>query len=242
MRVAAALTFGMLLSAAAAPVAGAEVQLSLQNGHVSIVATDATVRQILTEWARVGQIKIVNVERIPGGPMTLQLTDVAEKQALEILLRSVSGYMAAARTVAVANLSQFDRIVVMPTLPAPRAANAPVPVFQQPQAAPPPDDVVENERGGANMPGLPPGTGPVFNPFPQPQIINPQQGSANGPGAVPQALPPSGGPGEPSVVPGTAPASPFGGTPRPGMIAPTPPPQPGQPGAPVPRPRGPEGA
>ena len=53
--------------------ASADVQLTMQNGRVSIVAKDATVRQILTEWARVGQTKIVNVERVPGGPMTLEL-------------------------------------------------------------------------------------------------------------------------------------------------------------------------
>jgi hypothetical protein len=41
--------------------------LSIHDGRVSIVAKDATVRQILTEWARVGRTKIVNVERIPGG-------------------------------------------------------------------------------------------------------------------------------------------------------------------------------
>ena len=51
----------------------AEVQLIIRNGQVSLVAKDATVRQILTEWARVGQTKIVNVERIPGGPITLEL-------------------------------------------------------------------------------------------------------------------------------------------------------------------------
>ena len=58
----------------------------MQDGRVSIVAKDATVRQILTEWARVGQTKIVNVERIPGGPMTIELTNVPEAHALEILL------------------------------------------------------------------------------------------------------------------------------------------------------------
>jgi len=51
-----------------ASTASADVHLTMHDGRVSIVAKDATVRQILTEWARVGQTKIVNVERIPGGP------------------------------------------------------------------------------------------------------------------------------------------------------------------------------
>src|SRR5947208_12216954 len=94
--------------------ASADVNLTMQNGRVSLVAKDATVRQILTEWARVGQTKIVNVERIPGGPITLELKDVPEQEALEVLLRSVSGYMAAPRATVVANASAFDRIIVMP--------------------------------------------------------------------------------------------------------------------------------
>src|SRR5438067_3086463 len=82
---------------AAAPAARAEVQLSLRNGRVTIVAKDATVRQILAEWARVGRTKIVNGERIPGGPLTLELRDVPEGEALDVLLRSLSGYIAAPR-------------------------------------------------------------------------------------------------------------------------------------------------
>src|SRR5678815_3687052 len=96
--------------------ASADVQLTMQSGRVSLIAKDATVRQILTEWARVGQTKIVNVERLPGGPITLQLDNVTESQALEILLRTLSGYITAPRPVDVANLSHFDRIIIMPTL------------------------------------------------------------------------------------------------------------------------------
>src|SRR5919204_4071305 len=99
----------------AASAAFADVQLSLQDGRVTLVAKDATVRQILTEWARIGQTKIVNVERIPGGPVTLELTNVPEQEALDVLLRSLSGYMAAPRAVRAEGLSHFDRIVVMPT-------------------------------------------------------------------------------------------------------------------------------
>ena len=40
---------------------------------------------------------IVNVERITGGPITLKLDDVPEKQALDIILRTIPGYMALPR-------------------------------------------------------------------------------------------------------------------------------------------------
>src|SRR5512142_2498287 len=102
----------------------ADVQLSINDGRVSLVAKDATVRQILAEWSRVGQTRIVNAERVPGGPVTLELHDVPEAQALDTILRSVSGFMAAPRAVPVANASRFDRIIVMPTSAAPASAPA----------------------------------------------------------------------------------------------------------------------
>jgi len=48
------LAFGAAALLLPVTTASADVQLTMQNGHVSIVAKDATVRQILTEWARVG--------------------------------------------------------------------------------------------------------------------------------------------------------------------------------------------
>src|SRR5580765_4452320 len=90
-----------------ASAASADVQLTIQNGRVTLVAKDATVRQILSEWARVGQTKIVNVERIPGGPVTLELRDVPELEALDVLLRTLSGYMAAPRVSYTPDTSQF---------------------------------------------------------------------------------------------------------------------------------------
>jgi len=107
--------------------AHADVQLTMRNGHVTLVAKDATLRQILAEWARVGNTQIVNGDRVPGGPISLELSDMPEKQALDILLRSVSGYLAAPRQSPLPNASYFDRIFVVPTATAPRTAvsNAP---------------------------------------------------------------------------------------------------------------------
>src|SRR5438045_9123929 len=124
-----------------ASTASAEVQLSILNGRVSLKAKDATLRQIMQEWARVGQTKVVNVERIPGGPINLELIDVPEAEALDVLLRTVSGYIAAPRlTAAASNVSKFDRILVMAT------AVAPPPAVSAPSAAPlvqPPPPVVD---------------------------------------------------------------------------------------------------
>jgi hypothetical protein len=206
---------------ALASTASAEVQLTMQNGRVSLVAKDATVRQILAEWARVGQTKIVNVERVPGGPITLELTNVTEAQALDVLLRALSGYITAPRPIAVANLSHFDRIIIMPTLAAARPAtlSAPPPVFQQtPQFTPAPADDPDDDKPAPNVtvPGAP--RGPVFNPFPQP-AVSPQTPQPGGP--VPQQAP--AGQQTPSGQASPVPMAPYGGVAVPGMVAPPPP-------------------
>jgi len=241
MHVLAGLLVVFLLTSASA---FAEVKVSMHDGRVTIVAKDATLRQILTEWARVGQTKIVNVERVPGGPMTLELTEMPEPQALDLLLRSVSGYMAAARPTAVANLSQFDRVVVMATSAAPRQALSPVassPAFPQPQfnqPQPSAEDDADDQRPAQNVP-MPNGAvqnprGPVFNTFPQPQVVNPQMPPSAMPGVVggvPQAMPQAQMPQhqvpQQQAPAGAYPTAPFGGVAIPGMVV-QPPQQPGQ--------------
>src|ERR1700730_5524362 len=52
--------------------AHAEVHLTIRDGRVTLNAAGATVHDILAEWAKIGQTKIVNAERIAGGPLTLQ--------------------------------------------------------------------------------------------------------------------------------------------------------------------------
>src|SRR5262249_1633468 len=117
--------------------------------------------------ARVGQTRVVNAERIPGGPMTVQLTDVPEEQALDLLLRNVSGYVAAPRPTMVSTLSRYDRILVMPTAAAARqplvAAAAVSPVAQRP-TVPPTDNTADEEPVG-NVPAttvVAPPRGPIF--------------------------------------------------------------------------------
>lgn len=247
MKLQALVTAGVL---SIASTASADVQVTMHDGQVSIVAKDATLRQIMTEWARVGQTKVVNVERIPGGPMTLELRDVPEDRALDILMRSLSGYVAAPRALQSPTLSKFDRILVMPTVAAARptatAASAPPPpVFQQPtfqpQAAP--QQPADNDEPPPGLNPNAPGRGPVFSTFPQPQVVNPNQlnPSQYGPGNGQPFVPPAG-----VNVPGAAPAQPAqpSATPTapigvaiPGMPVPAPA-QPGQNPATVRRPGG----
>jgi hypothetical protein len=238
----AAIAACCLLGAAAT--ASADVQLTLQDGRVTLIAKDATLRQILAEWARVGQTRIVNLERVPGGPLTLELRDVTEQQALKVLLRPLGGYVTAARTDAVPNLSMFDRILVMPVTappPAPASAGAPPPPsapfanFQPPQFQPAPQDDDDTPPGPVPQP---PGgnRAPVFV-FPPPggatggviqgQIQGQQPPPPNQP-VSPVRAPYANYPGAPTT------AAPVGSS-APGMLVPAPAaPQPPVPGTVVP--------
>ena len=112
----------LVVSLAVSRTAFADVQVSINDGRVSIVAKNATAGEILTEWAKVGQMKIVNLEWLPRDLVTIELANVSEQKALDVVLRRVSGYVAAQRVVAVPNASVFDRILVMPARMAPMPA------------------------------------------------------------------------------------------------------------------------
>jgi hypothetical protein len=231
MRTVLRLAVAALASLIAAGPVQAQVRVTMHDGLVSVNAKDATVRQILAEWAKVGQTKIVNAEGIVGEPVTLQLTDVPEEQALDVLLRSASGYLAAPRAVAVSNASRFDRILVIPTSSPSRSTTAPAPPPAFPQAraqSPFPGDPGNDDQSDVptkiSPPPAPPlneQRGPVFNTFPPPINPQPQDGPNTGGPAIAFPVPPV---STPAVVTGVA---------VPGMIVQSPAPQPGQPQQPA---------
>src|SRR5688500_20377661 len=112
----AKLLFGLLVVVfSVAPCQAAGIQLSIHDGLVSIDAQDVTIRQILDEWARVGKTRIVNAERLRGGPMSIKFDEVPEKQALDIILRTIPGYMAAPREAVVEIASVSGKNLVVQT-------------------------------------------------------------------------------------------------------------------------------
>jgi hypothetical protein len=182
---------------------------------VTIIADGVPLRQILQEWARVGQTKIVNADKLSGPALTLQLVDAPEKDALDILLRSASGYIAAPRPVPVANAAFYDRVTIMPTsrAPAATASNMMPPTFQRP-----PQPIDDSDE-------------PINVTMPPPPQVNPAVGQF--PGQYPGQYPPGVMP--PQAQPG-APQQPLT-SPRPGAV--TPPPMPAgmpNPYQPLPRP------
>jgi len=229
-------TTAALLLCCALPAAAQGVKLEFHDGRVNISAQNVPLRTILNEWARLGGTKIVNAERVPGGLVTIELNGVPERQALDVLLRSASGYLAGPRQPGAGGPSAFASILILPTSSAPRPSVAPPPpqpfpvAGQFPQVAPPPDpdddpagDVPpeddpedrEPPRPGARPRVIP----PRVNGQPQlPQPFEPEDRGDNGEGAPAAVQPPAANPGNPFGVPA--------GSSRPGVITPVPQQQP----------------
>lgn len=162
---------GLVAAAGAmAPASAQDLKVSMANGRVTIVAHDVPLRQILAEWARVGDTTIVNGDKLTGPPITLQLVDYPEGRALDVLLREAAGYMAAPRPANSTGASLYDRIMILPTSrpPAVSASATPQPFNRNlnmtPQPMPVPvddDDGDPNDQGQVQPAGMVPPGAPV---------------------------------------------------------------------------------
>jgi hypothetical protein len=238
MRFQHALAGTALLLCCAAPAAAQAVKLEFHEGRVNLSAQNAPVRAILNEWARLGGTKIVNGERLAGGAVTLELNGVPERQALDVVLRNASGYMAGPREPGTQGQSVYASILILPTSTAPRTvASTPPPAFNAPQPqifAPgqvqpfippqvarqpdpdddPPGDVIspdDDAPAGVQRPRTPRDFVPPRNAVRAlPNLEN---------DVVPEPEPPA------PVMPSAVPNNPFGvqlGSSRPGVISPVP--------------------
>lgn len=180
------------------PASAGDLKLTMQDGRVTLIADNVPLRQILQEWARIGQAQIVNADKLTGPAVTLQIVNAPERDVLDILLRSAAGYIAAPRPTMVANAAVYDRVTIMATSrpPAATAATASVPTFQRPPAPvddgdepinvtmppPPPQNPVTMQFPGMLPSGMPNQTMPVTATQPGP-LTSPR------PGALPQPPP-----------------------------------------------------
>jgi hypothetical protein len=169
-----ALSVAVLLAMLATPAFAQSVKIEFNDGRVTLSAQNAPIRTILAEWARLGGTKIINGDRVTGAPVTLELTGVPERQAIDVLLRGTAGYIVGARTAAGSGASAFDRILIVATSTAPAntASRTPLPPARgrvqapQQQAPPPepepaldadpednpPDDIAPDPDGRPNSP------------------------------------------------------------------------------------------
>ena len=102
--------------------------LEFRDTRVWLTATDAPVRQILAEWARRRGATIVNADALPDSRLTLELTDVHERQALHAVLSDTPNYIVTSAAADSDGSSTFDRILILRTSgtppPAPQTETA----------------------------------------------------------------------------------------------------------------------
>jgi len=194
--------------------AAGELKLTIQNGLVTLIADDVPLSTIMAEWARIGQTKIVNGDKI-FTPVSLQIVDTPERKALDILLRTASGYIAAERPIQMANASVFDRIMILPTSQAPAYTGpitTPPPMFQ-PRPVPTMPVADREEDQPVTPPGMQPQTVPGANHPGVPGMNQPTMPGQQNP-ATPNAPLTAPRPGQ---LPQPAPQQPipFGTPPRP---------------------------
>ena len=121
----AAAAVALVASPAVAQTSTPGVSLVIRDGRVTLKAEQASLRQILAEWERQGQVKVSGADKLVGAPVTLTIVDLPEKQALEIVMRGVPGYMAVDRVAQAGTPpgpSRFERVVVMARAATPVAA------------------------------------------------------------------------------------------------------------------------
>lgn len=222
-------TAGVISSASAG-----DLTVKIAGGKATVIAKDVTLRQILAEWARVGNTKIVNGEKLAGGPISLELVDVPEKEALDILLRSAAGYVTGPRQAGMVGASLYDRVMILPTSRPPASTGVTAPpspfnrtnIAQMPPQQPPPDD--DDGEPGDQGPVPPPGMVP-FGPNGQGMPF---------PGQMPQG--PNANPNNPNANPNNPnPTQVPTTSPRPGQLPQQP--MPVNPYSPLGRPNGPNG-
>jgi hypothetical protein len=196
----------VLLTVASLSAQAQTVKVEFLMGKVNLVAQNASLRAILNEWSRVGGTRLVNPERLSGGPVTLEFVGVPERQALDILLRDVGGYILGPRTTLVTGVSAFDRLVVVaaaagrpqpvlagrgvpPPRPSPQLGRVVAPIEREPvvddaiDADDPEPDETERAPRARTVPPTP-GLPPLPQTFEQPATEPPRTTPGNPFGAV----------------------------------------------------------
>jgi hypothetical protein len=155
--------------------AAQELRVDFKDDLVTVVASDVPLLQILQRWAANGDATLVNERAVGNTPVTVQLVGVPQKEALNILLRDVNGYILMPRRETSRGASLFDRMIftarsTASQSPAARPAAGGVfqaPVVSQIETAPDiggtpdrPEGVPAVDRG--TMPGI---VGSVYNPL-----------------------------------------------------------------------------
>lgn len=101
------------------------LQLDVHDGLVWLNADHVSLGEIVRQWARTRDLRVVRPELLEGVVITLRLSGVPESEAVQILLRGVTGYVAVMDDTTAVPFPILKRLVlVSPT--APRELASPV--------------------------------------------------------------------------------------------------------------------
>ncbi len=105
--------------------AAQNLTLSIDDGLVTLDATNVTVDEILARWTAVTGLNVVSKSGVGSdAPVTLRLSRVSEREALQTVLRDLSGYIMGERHDPQTGLVSVDRLLILPESAAPGLAAA----------------------------------------------------------------------------------------------------------------------
>lgn len=165
------------------------LEISFQDGRVTLVATGVTLNEILAAWQRQGGTRIVNAERLTTGPQSYEFHNAPEAAVMQSLLRNAAGVIVAPRRPGgPVGASMLEQVLVLATSrPTTSAASVmtmpstqnpnPVPIYGQPDDDIPP--AIPLQRPASEQPARPPAPAPPSN---QPSLGT--AGSSSTPGVI----------------------------------------------------------
>jgi hypothetical protein len=117
-------------AAKAATAAMLAVWLQFNDGLVTLIAKGATLQEILAEWSRIGGTRVDSTLTAPVGPFDIELTNVPETQALQVLFRDANVVVVgrseqAPVRPAAARASWIERILLAPATSNAASSNTP---------------------------------------------------------------------------------------------------------------------
>ncbi len=145
---------------------GRTLDLTFNDGRVTLVARGVTVPEIMGEWARKGGSQIVNADKMIGGVVTYEFHNVPETIVLQSVLRSAAGYIAAPRRPGgPSGASTIEQVMILAT--SRPSANAVITMPTNPM----PNPMIIN---GSPDDDIPPAAPPRSLPGPQPLVQSSQ--------------------------------------------------------------------
>jgi hypothetical protein len=171
------------------------LELTFNNGLVTLIARGVTIPEIMGEWARKGGSRIVNAEKIVGGPVSYEFHDVPEVVVLQSVLRSAAGFIAAPRrTGGPTGDSVIEQVMILAT--SRPSANAVITMPTNPMPSP---VVIQGSPDDDIPPAMPMAPRPQA---PAPQVMSTQPTVGVGTSPTPGVVIAPVKPGTP-VAPGT---------------------------------------